>query len=65
MPTERKIPASDAAGPGQQLSLDLGRGAYVHPNFQRYPDNADILTNGKGKVSLSGMSGHSRRGDIR
>ena len=44
---------------------NLGRGAYVHPNFQEYPDNADILTNGKGNVSLSGMSGHSRKDETR
>jgi hypothetical protein len=44
---------------------NIGRGAYVHLNYQECLDNADILTNGKGNVSLSGMSGHSRKGDIR
>ena len=27
---------------------NLGRGAYVHANFEKCPDNADILTNGEG-----------------
>ena len=44
---------------------NLGRGAYLHVNFQECPDNADILTNGKGNVSLSGMSGHSRKDETR
>ena len=44
---------------------NFGRGAYVYPTFQEYPDNADILTNGKGNVSLSGMSGHSRKDETR
>ena len=44
---------------------NLGRGAYVHANFEECPDNADILTNGKGNVSLSGMSGHSRKDEAR
>jgi hypothetical protein len=40
---------------------NLGRGQYVHPyNLQNRADNADILTNSKGNVSLSGMSGHFR-----
>lgn len=41
---------------------NLGRGQYVHPdNLQNNADNADILTNGRGDVSLSGMSGHFRK----
>jgi hypothetical protein len=41
---------------------NLGRGQYVHPdNLRNIPDNADILTNGRGDVSLSGMSGHFRK----
>jgi AAA domain len=40
---------------------NLGRGQYVLPDSpQNSPDNADILTNGRGDVSLSGMSGHFR-----
>jgi hypothetical protein len=44
---------------------NLGRGQYVHPDnlekiVQKSPDNADILTNGRGDVSVSGMSGHFR-----
>jgi AAA domain/Ribonuclease R winged-helix domain len=40
---------------------NLGRGQYVLPdNSQNSADNADILTNGKGDVSLSGMSGNFR-----
>ncbi len=41
------------------------RGAYVHANFEKCPDNTDILTNGEGNVSLSGMSGHSRKEETR
>ncbi len=41
---------------------NLGRGQYVLPEkLQKSADNADILTNGKGDVSLSGMSGHFRK----
>jgi hypothetical protein len=40
---------------------NVGRGAYVHADFKKCPDNADILTNGKGNVSLSGMSGQTRK----
>jgi AAA domain/Ribonuclease R winged-helix domain len=41
---------------------NLGRGQYVHPdNLQNSADNADILTNGREDVSLSGMSGHFRK----
>jgi hypothetical protein len=40
---------------------NLGRGAYVHADFEKCPDNADILTNGKGNVSLSRMSGHTSK----
>lgn len=36
---------------------NLWRGAYVHPDYQKNPDNADILTNGGTNVRLSGMSG--------
>jgi hypothetical protein len=40
---------------------NLGRGQYVLPGkLQNNTDNADILTNGKVDVSLSGMSGHFR-----
>jgi repressor of nif and glnA expression len=40
---------------------NLGRGQYLLPdNSQNSADNADILTNGKGDFSLSGMSGHFR-----
>lgn len=38
---------------------NLGRGAYVHPDYQENPDNADDLTNGRSNVRTSGMSGHS------
>ena len=41
------------------------RDAYVYPNFEEYLDNADILTNGKGNVSSSGMSDHSRKVETR
>lgn len=37
----------------------LGRGAYVHPDYQENPDNADNLTNGRSNVRTSGMSGRS------
>jgi hypothetical protein len=40
---------------------NLGRGQYVHPDYEKIPDNADNLTNGKANVSLSGMSGHSSK----
>ena len=40
---------------------NLGRGAYVRPDYQNHPDNADNLTNEKSNVSSSGMSGHSSR----
>jgi hypothetical protein len=41
---------------------NLGRGQYVLPdNSQNSADDADILTNGKGDVSLSGMSGNFRK----
>jgi hypothetical protein len=41
---------------------NLGRGQYVHPDFsQRHPDNPDSLTNEKGNVSESGLSGHFRK----
>ena len=40
---------------------NLGRGQYVLPDYKNSPDNADILTNGKTNVSMSGMSVHSRR----
>jgi hypothetical protein len=36
---------------------NLGRGAYVHPDFQNNPDNADILTKRSADVRSSGMSG--------
>ena len=29
---------------------NLGRGAYVHPDYQENPDNADDLTNGRSNV---------------
>jgi hypothetical protein len=41
----------------------LGRGAYVHPDYQKNPDNADNLTNGRSNVRTSGMSGHSPERD--
>ena len=41
---------------------NLGRGAYVLPDRQNGPDNADILTKRETNVSLSGTSGHSRNG---
>ena len=44
---------------------NLSRGSYVHSNSQECPDNADILTGGKSNVSLSGMSGHSRKDETR
>jgi hypothetical protein len=34
------------------------RGAYAHSDFESSPDNADMVANGKGNVSLSVMSGH-------
>jgi predicted transcriptional regulator of viral defense system len=38
---------------------NVGRGQYVHPDYlQNILDNADTVTNGKGNVSLSVMSGH-------
>ena len=40
---------------------NLGRGAYVRPDYQNCPDNADILTKQPQNVSLSGMSGQSRK----
>jgi AAA domain/Ferric uptake regulator family len=41
---------------------NVGRGQYVLPDSpQNSPDNADILTNGRGDVSLSRMSGHFRK----
>ena len=41
---------------------NLGRGQYVRPdNLQNGADNADILTNDDGNVSLSGLSGHFRK----
>jgi hypothetical protein len=41
---------------------NLGRGQYVHAGkLQNSADNADTLTNGRGDVSLSGMSGHFRK----
>ncbi len=36
---------------------NLGRGAYVHPDFQKNPDNADTLTKQSADVRSSGMSG--------
>jgi hypothetical protein len=43
---------------------NLGRGQYVLPeSLQNSADNADSLTNGKGDVSVSGMSGHFRKED--
>jgi hypothetical protein len=42
---------------------NLGMGQYVLPDHpQNYPDTADTLTNGKGSVSPSGVSGHFREG---
>jgi predicted RNA-binding protein YlxR (DUF448 family) len=39
-----------------------GRGQYVLPNrLQKGPDNAASLTNGRGDVSLSGLSGDLRK----
>jgi predicted RNA-binding protein YlxR (DUF448 family) len=39
-----------------------GRGQYVLPDrLQKSPDNAASLTNGKGDVSLSGLSGDLRK----
>jgi hypothetical protein len=41
---------------------NLGRGQYVLPDSpQNIADSADNLTNGKGNVSSSGMSGHFRK----
>jgi len=48
---------------GDSQVKNLGRGQYVLPDsLQKSADNADILTNGKGDVSLSGMSGHFHGG---
>jgi hypothetical protein len=38
---------------------NLRRGAYVPPDYQKNPDNADVLTNGKSNLRTSGVSGHS------
>jgi hypothetical protein len=38
---------------------NLRRGAYVPPDYQKNPDNADDLTNGRSNVRASGMSGQS------
>jgi hypothetical protein len=41
---------------------NLGRGRYVLPDTpQNIADNADNLTNGRGNVSSSGLSGHLRK----
>jgi hypothetical protein len=37
---------------------NLRRGAYVRPDYQETPDNADNLTNGRSNVRTSGVSGH-------
>ena len=42
---------------------NLGRGAYVRPDYQNPPDNADNLTKGSSNVRASGMSGQSSSGD--
>ena len=39
------------------------RGAYVRSDYQKNPDNADVLTNGRSNVRTSGMSGHSSERD--
>ena len=43
------------------LGVELG--AYVRPDYQENPDDADNLTNGRGNVRASGMSGQSSSRD--